>query len=82
MREPSCLHGVLHTNAHCLGSDQEQKGLILGSATGSSLTSLCLQHGTSFLGQTGRKNAVLGRMEDSRSETRGDTLSHLLAPTI
>lgn len=33
--------------------------------------SLCLQHGTSFLGQTGRKNAVLGRMEDSRSKQAG-----------
>lgn len=39
MGEPSCLHGVLHTNAGCLGSDQEQKGSVLGSTISSSLTS-------------------------------------------
>ena len=45
MGEPSYLHGVPHTNAGCLGSDQGQKGSVLGSTIGSSTyQSLCLQH--------------------------------------
>lgn len=94
--EPSHVHRVLHTNAGCLGSDQEQKGWALGSITVSSLTSLSASSSAvkagaatcscspraSFLGQAGRKDAVLGTTEGSRAEARREAPSHPLAHSM